>query len=610
MAKTETLDIVQLAVLSSRFNGIVRNMANTLFRTGRSGVINTAHDFSCCIITRDAEFLMMADSLPIHVMRGPDIMAGYMKKFHPNLKAGDAFIHNSPYHGNSHAGDVAVLVPIVDEKGEHHFTALAKAHLADIGNSLPTTYMASAKDVYEEGAMIFPCMKIQENYQDNEDLVRMCKIRIRAPEIWWGDYLAILGAARICEKRILELADEVGWDTLHTYTEQWFDYSERMMASEIKKMPGGKVIATASHDPFPGVPNGIPINVKVEVDSEAAKITVDLRDNPDNQPCGLNQSEATARTHAQIGVFNSISDNIPTNAGSFRCIDVKLREGCVAGIPKHPACCSVATTSLGNRIGNGVMRAMSELGDGIGSAEVGAIMPPSFAVISGTDPRHDNKVFVNQLLLGAAGGCGGPKVDGWLTIGDEGAMGMVWIDSVESDEFLYPIMINNRSIIPDSEGAGKFRGAPGTYVEFTSMGTRTEAMYASDGNIFPAAGARGGLSGARASQSKRTTDGKVTPAGIMGPVVLESAETIISVGAGGGGYGLPYERETKMVEKDYKEGWISRERAEKVYGVIFDDKKKVNEKATADRRAKMAAIGKVEDEYGDKSGTVTTRRIE
>ena len=78
----ERIDSVQLAVIMNRFKGIVRNMANTLFRTGRSGVINIAHDFSCCILTKDSELLMMADSLPIHVMRGPDIMAKTMKEFH------------------------------------------------------------------------------------------------------------------------------------------------------------------------------------------------------------------------------------------------------------------------------------------------------------------------------------------------------------------------------------------------------------------------------------------------------------------------------------------------------------------------------------------------
>ena len=93
------LDGARLAIMSNRFEGIARKMANTLFRTGRSGVLNRARDFSCCIVTRDCELLSAAESLPIHVLAGPDQMAASMHQFHPELRKGDAFLHNSPYHG-------------------------------------------------------------------------------------------------------------------------------------------------------------------------------------------------------------------------------------------------------------------------------------------------------------------------------------------------------------------------------------------------------------------------------------------------------------------------------------------------------------------------------
>ena len=104
-----------LAVFHSRMEGVVRKMSNTLLRTGRSGVLNRAKDFSCCLITRSCDLLAAADSLPIHVLSGPDLMARSMVGFHPELRCGDAFLHNSPYHGCSHAADLSVLVPVMDE---------------------------------------------------------------------------------------------------------------------------------------------------------------------------------------------------------------------------------------------------------------------------------------------------------------------------------------------------------------------------------------------------------------------------------------------------------------------------------------------------------------
>src|SRR5690606_34122058 len=131
-----------MAVLRSRLDGIVRKMSNTLLRTGRSGVLNRARDFSCCLLTRDGDLLTAADSLPIHVPSAPDLMARSVARFHPDMRAGDAFLHNSPYHGCSHPADLSVVAPVMDEQGVHRFTVLAKAHQADIGNSQPTTYMA------------------------------------------------------------------------------------------------------------------------------------------------------------------------------------------------------------------------------------------------------------------------------------------------------------------------------------------------------------------------------------------------------------------------------------------------------------------------------------
>ena len=130
MTAQKDTDGAKLAIMSNRLEGISRKMANTLLRTGRSGVLNLARDFSCCIVTADHQLLASAESLPIHVLSGPDMMARSMVQFHPKLKRGDAFLHNSPYRGCSHPADHTLLVPVMDDEGRHRFTVLAKAHQA------------------------------------------------------------------------------------------------------------------------------------------------------------------------------------------------------------------------------------------------------------------------------------------------------------------------------------------------------------------------------------------------------------------------------------------------------------------------------------------------
>ena len=121
-------DPVLLAVLSNAFEGIVREMTTGLLRSARSSVINTARDFSCSILTADNQLLAAAEGAPVHVF-GSELLGAAMSELHHDLQRGDAFLHNDPYRGNSHAADHSLLVPIFIG-GTHMFTAVAKAHQA------------------------------------------------------------------------------------------------------------------------------------------------------------------------------------------------------------------------------------------------------------------------------------------------------------------------------------------------------------------------------------------------------------------------------------------------------------------------------------------------
>ena len=562
----QLLDGAQLAILNNRFEGVARKMANTLLRAGRSGVLNRARDFSACIVTADHQLLAAAESLPIHVLSGPDLMAAWMKRFHPDLKRGDAFLHNSPYHGCSHPADHSILVPVIDDSGVHRFTVVAKAHQADIGNSIPTTYHGTAQDVYEEGALIFPAVQVQKDFKTLDDIVRMCEMRIRVPEQWRGDFLAMLGAARIGEREIFELAAEIGWDQLEAFQDRWFDYSEQCMADAIAMLPSGRVSATSTHDPIPGTPpEGITIKAEVEVNSSDARIIVDLTDNIDSLPCGLNLSEACARTSALIGVFNSIEHSVPKNAGAFRRVEIRLREGSVCGIPVHPTSCSAATTNVADRVCAATQSAIAQIADGFGMAEVGAGLSPASGVISGKDPRT-GKLFINQLFLGATGGGATAHNDAWMTYLHAGNGGLCFIDSVELDELCQPILVESRRLLKDTEGPGRQRGAPSLEVVFGPVGCDVDVAFISDGTVNGPVGVRGGGPGGQSRQYLRKHDGALIDLEQASVQRVKSGEAIVSITCGGGGYGDPKERSPEKVRHDVEEGWISPSRAASVYG--------------------------------------------
>jgi N-methylhydantoinase B len=564
--QTAKLGAVMTAVLANRFDVIVREMTNTLFRTGRSAVLNMARDFSCCLVTADNQLLTAAEGLQAHVL-GAGLQTSSMTRLHPDLAPGDVFLHNDPLSGNTHPADHTLLAPVFID-GKHVFTASAKAHQADCGNSDPTTYMSYARDVYQEGALIFPCVRIQRDYEDVEDIVRMCRSRIRVPEMWYGDYLAAVGAVRIGERRLQELAARYGLDTLEQFVEEWLDYSERRMTEAIRELPSRRLKVSGRHDPLEGHEHGIPVEVGIEIDSDEGRIAVDLRDNDDCLPLGLNLSEACARAGALIAIYNCLPEDVPHNAGSFRRVDVLIREGSLAGGLTHPHSASVSTTNVLNRLINAIQAGFSQLGAGYGLAEGAGACGAGFAVFSGTDPRS-GEPYVNQLVIGNNGGPGTPVCDGWITYAMPDCAKTIYIDSIEVLERKYPIRFGALRLLTDSGGAGEFRGAPGSEIVFGPARGTMQAFYFADFGEFPPGGVLGGSDGSLATVSKINADGSETPKPVIGDVELVPGEWVRGLESGGGGYGDPLERDPDAVRRDVLDEWISLEAASEQYGVVL-----------------------------------------
>jgi N-methylhydantoinase B len=573
MATTQTkavetdFDPILMAVLANRFDVVVREMSNTLFRIGRSAILNTARDFSCSIVTADDRLLSAAEGLPVQVLAGGR-QTECMREFHPDLAEGDAFLHNDPYLGNTHTADHTVIAPVFVD-GTHLFTVCAKAHQADCGNSEPSTYMPFARDVYQEGGLIFPCTRIQRGYQDVEDIIRMCRQRIRVPEVWYGDYLAALGSARTGERRLKTLVAKYGVKTITDFVEEWLNYSERRMAHAISLMPAGRLSGAGRHDPLPGLPDGIPVKVVVDIKPEEGLVEVDLRDNWDCVAAGINLSETCSTAGALIGVLNCIDSTVPRNAGSFRRIKVHLRENCVVGIPRFPASCSMATSNMTNRLINATQLAFGSLGDGFGLAEGGASVGVGFGVISGNDFRNNGAPYINQFIVGNNGGPATPQCDGWVTFCMPDSAACVMIDSTEVIEQKYPVVMKSMRLVTDSAGAGRFRGGPAGEVIYGPLRDPMTVAYFAEMNLEPAQGANGGGPGSRSLAAKIDADGNEALLPPIGLVELAPGEWIRGLESGGGGYGDPLTRDPQRVLHDVLERWVSQRAAKETYGVVL-----------------------------------------
>ncbi len=413
----------------------------------------------------------------------------------------------------------------------------------------------------------------------------MARVRIRVPDLWYGDYLALLGAARIGERRLLELLREFGPERLDAYAREWFDYSEQRMIAAIRRMPAGTVTSEGRHDPVPGAPDGVPVEGRRHRSTPTRpRSRSTCATTSDCQPCGLNLTEATARTAAMMGVFTGLGTVVPPNAGSFRRL---TRAPARELHRRHPP---APDELLGRhhqplRADRRPRRARDRpsSSDGIGLArDRQAPVGLDVGVISGNDPRPNGGPFVNQLMLAFTGGAGAPAADGWLTIlgHRRGRLPLPRQRRDRRDEV--PVRsCSSSGWYPTARARGGI-AAPRASASSTARSARQmEVVWLSDGTENAPQGVRGGGNGATAVQKKRLADGTLDGrarhirsrrrrARRDDPVALLRRRRVRP----------SRERDPKRVEKDVREGYVSRQRASEVYRVALDDTGAVDEAAT------------------------------
>lgn len=585
-SRDDDFDPITFSVILSRFESIAHEMTLTLEHTAWTSILALARDYSCAIYDAEPRQICMFDAIPIHTTSMHLVLQEIVDAFEGDINDGDIFLCNDPYRGNTHVGDVVTAVPVFHE-GELLFWSVTKGHQMDIGAAVPSSVVSSAKDVFEEGLHI-PPVRIYDRGVPRKDIIDLYLSNVRYRDLLRGDLLAQLGSIGKGKSRLQELAAEFGVEETRRYVDAIIEYADRRMSEEIRAMPDGVYVGESWVDSDGVGQDHVNIPVKVTVEIRDDQVYCDLAGTAPQVPSGINASYAISQAAPLIPFLYYVDPAMPHNHGCFRHLHVDSQPGTVAHA-QYPASTSCATVIVADALQDAVNKALVHAIPErvIAGGPHGANIPQ----FTGTDSRTGKDWGV--MLFNNGGGSGATAAaDGWPLISTIGAWGGLKSLVIEQIELLYPILIEEMTIEPDSMGFGTSIGGPGTRLSVRPLHGSLECITFGDGCANPPHGVLGGTPGIGGGQFVEGVDGGARRFMSAGAYFgIGANERRIGVSSGGGGYGPPEERPAEQVLRDVRDGYITPGAAAEHFGVILTGEGlslSIDEKATAARRAELA----------------------
>ena len=230
------VDPITAEVIRCGLVTIANEMGDTMIRTATTPTFSESHDFSTAIFDRLGRIIALADALPIHMGASKFSVMAVLEEFGEDLHPGDIIIVNDPYHGGSHLPDWTMMTPVFFD-GPIVFFPVTRAHQGDTGGAVPGGYNPGATDIWQEGLRL-PPIKIYDRGKPRNDIIKMLQINNREPT-FLGDLKAMMGSVRVAERRLMEMLNKYGPQSIIACMDTIIDYTERRFRNEIMKWPDG-----------------------------------------------------------------------------------------------------------------------------------------------------------------------------------------------------------------------------------------------------------------------------------------------------------------------------------------------------------------------------------
>src|SRR5205809_1048101 len=308
------LDRITVSVVQHRFVAIVAEMGEAMLRTAYSQILNSSRDFSTALCDGQGRLVAQAEHVPIHVGGLAWAVRAVLEDFEGGIRPGDLFLLNDPYHGGNHLPDLTVLLPVF--VGERlAFWSINRAHQSDIGGATHGAYNPGATEIWQEGIRI-PPLKLYDTGLLRDDVMKMVATNVRHPDDFLGDLRAMLGSARVGERRLLKLVEEYGIETSTLAVGEVLDSAERQSRACIRQWKDGVYRGVSIlDDDGHGIED---IKLRATVTKRGDGLIVDLTE-CDPQVIGfVNSSYPNTMSAVYMALAYLMHPRIPKTAGTFR----------------------------------------------------------------------------------------------------------------------------------------------------------------------------------------------------------------------------------------------------------------------------------------------------
>ncbi|SHH94186.1 hydantoinase B/oxoprolinase family protein [Marivita hallyeonensis] len=560
---TAAIDPITLAVLAGRMEQIADEMDATLFRAAFNPIIAEAHDASHGFYhASSGDTLVQGKSgLPIFV----GVMAFAVKAVIDkaaeagDLADGDIYIFNDAHMGGTHLSDMRLVRPYFRD-GQLFCYLASVGHWHDVGGAVPGNYNPSATEAFQE-AFVLPPVKLASGGVIQQDIIDILMRNTRLPQSAMGDLNGQLGALDLGVKRLDELLDEYGAETVSAALDALGDRAETLMRSELSGLPDGRWEAVDYLDNDGITDEALPIKVALEIHGD--QMVLDFEGTAPVTAGPVNIAYPTAVATAYVAIKHIFPD-LPANAGVMRPIEVRVPDGSLLSA-EFPAPVGGYTETI--------LRMIDVIFSAASQAAPERVVANAYGTINALSiagKRANGQRWVMFSFYG--GGHGGSIESDGLNHGNA-PISTATIPPMEILEAAYPVMFRQWALRPDSAGAGQHRGGLGATYEIEVLEENAEAFLFGERGRFAPQGVQGGGDGAMNVFHFEQASGWETPplASKMLGIKLTKGQAVRLDTPGGGGYGPASDRDPQLVARDVALGYLTADLATELYGSAWQE---------------------------------------